>query len=102
MTSKKGVPGPHKSKAPGLCTKCGKGYHWASECLSVRDIRGRLIQPRAPQAERGEDTPKNGYPGPRSQGPKIYGTPAHNRQTPQSTELQKAQQNWTSIPPPNL
>jgi hypothetical protein len=90
-----------KRRAPGLCTKCGKGYYWASECCSVRDIRGRLIQPGPLQAEGGEDTPKYGYPGPRSQGPKTYGTPAHNKRTLQSAELQKSQQEWTSVPPPN-
>jgi hypothetical protein len=81
-----------KKKVPGLRTKCGKGYHWASECHSVRDIRGRLIQPRPLQAEGGEDTPKNGYLGPRSQGPKTYGTLAHNKWTPRSAELQNSQQ----------
>ena len=94
-------PSLKKKRAPGLCTKCGKGYHWASECRSVRDIRGRFIQPGPPQAEGGKNTPKNRYPGPKSQGPKTYETPAHNKWTPRSTELQKAQQEWTSVPPPN-
>lgn len=61
-----------KRRAPGLCTKCGKGYHWASECRSVRDIRGRLIQPGLTQAEEGKNAPKNWYPGSKSQGPKTY------------------------------
>ena len=90
-----------KRKAPGLCTKYRKGYHWTNECSSVRDIRGRLIQPGPLQAEGGEDTPKNGYLGPRSQGPKTYGTPAHNRWTLRSAELQKSQQEWIFVPPPD-
>ncbi|XP_032765025.1 igE-binding protein-like [Rattus rattus] len=90
-----------RKRAPGLCTKCGKGYHWASECRSVKDIRGRLIQPEPPQAEEGENIPKNGYLGPRSQSPKTYGTPAYNRRTPRFAEPQETQQEWTSVPPPN-
>ncbi|MQL00581.1 hypothetical protein EI005_25585, partial [Escherichia coli] len=25
-----------KRTATGLCTKCGKGYHWAKDCYSIR------------------------------------------------------------------
>ena len=42
---KKDCRAPIKRTAPGLCTKCGKGYHWAKDCRSIRDIRGRLLQP---------------------------------------------------------
>ena len=42
---KKDCRAPIKRTAPGLCTKCGKGYHWAKDCHSIRDIRGRLLQP---------------------------------------------------------
>jgi hypothetical protein len=86
-----------KGKVPGLCTRCGKGYHRASECRSIKDVRGKFIQ-SGPQAERSEDNSKNEFLGSRSQGPKTYGIPAHNRQTLQSTELQKSQQEWISVP----
>ena len=86
-----------KGKVLGLCTRCGKGYHRASECRSIKDVRGRFIQ-SGPQAERSEDNSKNEFLGPRSQGPKTYGIPAHNRRTLQSTELQKSQQEWISVP----
>lgn len=32
-----------EKKVPGICPKCGKGRHWANECRSVRDIKGRPI-----------------------------------------------------------
>ena len=63
-----------KGKVLGLCTRCGKGYHRASECPSIKDVRGRFIQ-SGPQAERSEDNSKNEFLGPRSQGPKTYGIP---------------------------
>jgi hypothetical protein len=50
-----------KRRVPGLCTKCGKGYHGASACSSVRDIRGRPLQPGFPQAVEKEAIPKNRY-----------------------------------------
>ena len=90
-----------KRRAPGLCTKCGKGYHWAKDCRSVKDIRGRLLQPGLPQAVEREGIPKNQYRAPRSQGLKIYGTSAGNRWTPQSAGQQKARLDWTSVPPPD-
>lgn len=52
---------------PGICPKCGKGRHWANECRSVRDIKGRPI----PQFK--VQQPKNGVRGPRPQGPQMYG-----------------------------
>ena len=73
-----------KRRAPGLCTKCGKGYHWASACRSIRDIRGRLLQPGFPQAVDNDTISKNQYRALRSQGPKTYGTSTGERWTPQS------------------
>lgn len=76
-----------KRRAPGLCTKCKKGYHWASECRSVRDIRGRLIQPGLPQAEGGENTPKKtGIWAPGFRAPKHMGLQltANGHRSPQS------------------
>ncbi|XP_076795393.1 LOW QUALITY PROTEIN: igE-binding protein-like [Arvicanthis niloticus] len=90
-----------QKRTPGLCTKCRKGYHWANECRSVRDIQGKLIQHDSPPVGRDEGIPKNGFPGPRSQGPQKYGTQVGNRRTPLAAELQEALQDWTSVPPPN-
>jgi hypothetical protein len=90
-----------KRRAPRLCTQCRKGYHWARDCRSVKDIQSRPLQPGLPQAVENKGIPKNWYQGPRSQGPKTYGTPAGNRWTPQSAGQQKAQLDWTSVPPPD-
>ncbi|XP_076772194.1 LOW QUALITY PROTEIN: igE-binding protein-like [Arvicanthis niloticus] len=90
-----------QKRTPGLCTKCIKCYHWANECHSVRDIQGKLIQHDSPPVGRDEGIPKNGFLGPRSQGPKKYGTQVGNQRTPLATELQEAPQDWTSVPPPN-
>ncbi|XP_060223816.1 endogenous retrovirus group K member 5 Gag polyprotein-like [Meriones unguiculatus] len=83
---------PAQKKTPGLCTKCRKGYHWANECRSVRDIQGKLIQHDIPPKERNESVPKNGFQGPRSQGPKKYWTQMGNRKTHLAAELQEAPQ----------
>ncbi|XP_028645504.1 igE-binding protein-like, partial [Grammomys surdaster] len=61
---------PIQKKTPGLCTKCRKGYHWANECRSVKDIQGRIIQHDPSPIGRDENISKNEYPGPMSQGPK--------------------------------
>lgn len=90
-----------KRRAPGLCTKCGKGYHWASTCRSVKDFRGRPLQPGFPQAVDNETISKKQYRALRSQGPKKYRTLTGERWTPQSAGQQKAQLDWTSVPPPN-
>jgi hypothetical protein len=60
-----------KRRAPGLCTKCGKEYHWASACHSVRDVQGRSLQPGFPQAVDSETISKNQYRALRSQGLKT-------------------------------
>ena len=98
---KKDCRAPIKRTAPGLCTKCGKGYHWTSACRSIRDIRGRLLQPGFPQAVDNDTISKNQYRALRSQGPKTYGTSTGERWTPQSAGQQKAQLDWTSVQPPN-
>jgi hypothetical protein len=60
-----------KRRVPGLCTKCGIGYHWASACRSVRDVQGRPLQPGFPQAIDNETFSKNQYRDLRSQGLKT-------------------------------
>ena len=32
-----------RARQPGLCTKCRKGNHWASECQSIKDINGQPL-----------------------------------------------------------
>ncbi|XP_052599713.1 endogenous retrovirus group K member 21 Gag polyprotein-like [Peromyscus californicus insignis] len=90
---------------PGLCPKCRKGRHWANECWSVKDINGQPIAV--------DSFPKNGQRGPRSQGPQIYGameTPRQDSPPEQWPSLRhpkhrgepmRAQQDWTSVPPPD-
>nr|XP_034348953.1 igE-binding protein-like [Arvicanthis niloticus] len=90
-----------QKRTPGLCTKCRKGYHWANECRSVRDIQGKLIQHDSPPVGRDQSIPKNGFQGPRSQGPQKYETQISNQRTLLATELQEAPQDWTSAPPPD-
>lgn len=65
-------------KAPGMCPRCNKGKHWANECRSVRDDKGRLLT----------DQPKNGQRGPRPQGPQMYGA-INIQNSPQRPSLQK-------------
>ena len=100
---KKDCRAPIKRTVPGLCTKCGKGYHWAKDCRSIRDIRGRLLQPGPPQVveNENESISKNEFRAPKSQGPKTYGTPMCNKWTPRSAGQQKARLDWTSVPPPD-
>lgn len=85
------------NKQPDVCPRCNKGKHWANECRSVKDNKGRPII----------DRPKNGQRGPRPQGPQIYGAidiSQSRRQGPQKKELseglRQAQQDWTCAPPP--
>ncbi|XP_031232603.1 igE-binding protein-like [Mastomys coucha] len=49
---------PMQRRVPGLCTKCRKGYHWANECRSVRDIQGRIIQHDHEPQENEPDPPQ--------------------------------------------
>ncbi|XP_028612082.1 igE-binding protein-like [Grammomys surdaster] len=88
-------------KRPGICNKCRKGYHWANECHSVRDVQGKLIQHDPPPSGREEGPPKNGFLGSRSQGPQKYGTQACSWGTLLAAELQELLQDWTSVPPHN-
>lgn len=96
---------------PGLCPKFKKGRHWANECRSVRDINGHVIPYMS--------MPKNGRPGPKPQGPQIYG--AMENSTTEDPNLRETSleqwltfrhpknlagplqvpQNWTSVPPPD-
>lgn len=92
---------------PGICAKCRKGRHWASECRSVRDIEGRLLN-----NQMGTHS-KNGLRGPRPQGPQIYGAVENQKEEttlerwptlrhPKNRgELLQAPQAWTSVPPPD-
>lgn len=32
-----------RARQPGLCIKCRKGNHWASECQSIKDINGQPL-----------------------------------------------------------
>ncbi|XP_076562322.1 endogenous retrovirus group K member 6 Gag polyprotein-like [Arvicanthis niloticus] len=90
-----------KVETPTLCDRCGKGYHKASACRSVRDIRGRLLPPLDNQSD---EMPKNGTSGPRSQGPQRYGnrlvrTQEANRKRNQEI-TQEDPQGWICEPPP--
>lgn len=80
-----------------LCARCGKGYHKADQCRSIRDIKGKILPPLTTQ---GDETPKNGLTGPRSQGPQRYGNRSHRASTPTEEVPQEATQNWTCVPPP--
>jgi hypothetical protein len=42
---KKNCPLPERARVATLCSRCGKGYHKASECRSIRDMKGRLLPP---------------------------------------------------------
>ena len=58
---KRDCPVLERARGAVLCSRCRKGYHKASECCSVRDIKGRLLPPI------GEVNPsqsKNGVLGP--------------------------------------
>ena len=99
---KKDCRAPGKKRVPGICTKCGKGYHWANECHSVRDIRGRSLQPAPAFAGEEGNGPKNGYQGPKSQGPKTYGTATNRWGIRHPAEQPRGPPDWTSVPPPDL
>ena len=80
-----------------LCSKCGKGYHRADQCRSVRDIRGRVLPPPDSQSAY---VPKNGSSGPRSQGPQRYGNRFVRTQEAVREATQEDPQGWTCVPPP--
>lgn len=81
---------------PTLCSRCGKGYHRAAVCRSVRDIKGRLLPPL--------EISKNRVAGPRSQGPQKYGTnwvQHRERESEESSDPSPVSPaSWTSTPPP--
>jgi hypothetical protein len=64
----KGKKSRLEKKLPGICPKCGKGRHWANECRSIKDVKGRPISHQFKVQQ-----PKNGVRGPRPQGPQMYG-----------------------------
>ncbi|XP_036016764.1 igE-binding protein-like [Mus musculus] len=80
-----------------LCSKCGKGYHRADQCHSVRDIKGRILPPPDSQSAY---VPKNGSSGPRSQGPQRYGNRFVRTQEAVREATQEDPQGWTCVPPP--
>ncbi|XP_033616382.1 igE-binding protein-like [Fukomys damarensis] len=85
-------------KVPDICPKCGKGRHWANECRSVKDIKGKIISRNA------GEPPKNGQKGPCPQGPQMYGAfqsrgISLRPPTSQGEPLQ-VRRDWTSVPPP--
>ena len=80
-----------------LCSKCGKGYHRADQCRSVRDIKGRVLPPPDSQSAY---VPKNGSSGPRSQGPQRYGNRFVRTQEAVREATQEDPQGWTCVPPP--
>ncbi|XP_036016754.1 igE-binding protein-like [Mus musculus] len=80
-----------------LCSKCGKGYHRADQCRSVRDIKGRILPPPDSQSAY---VPKNGSSGPRSQGPQRYGNQFVRTQEAVREATQEDPQGWTCVPPP--
>ena len=80
-----------------LCSKCGKGYHRADQCRSVRDIKGRILPPPDSQSAY---VPKNGSSGPRSQGPQRYGNRFVRTQEAVREATQEDPQGWTCVPPP--
>lgn len=91
-----------KPVPPSLCARCGKGYHKAALCRSVRDLQGRLLPPLTAQ----DMQPKNGVTGPRFQGPKRTGTNwiaqsgYKNQEVTNQTCQEETQGDWTSVPPP--
>ena len=42
-----------KKKAPGVCPKCKKGFHWLNECHSKFDKDGNTLTPEAQQKQQG-------------------------------------------------
>lgn len=59
-----------------------------------------LFSPDLPRQKKAKMLQKTGIQAPSLRAPKHM-TPAYNKQTPWSSELLQAQQEWISIPPPN-
>ena len=104
---KRECPATSQRAPPELCKRCGKGYHPAEQCRSIRDIKGRLLPPIGTQGngstqvveQRGGATmPKNVKQGPRFQGPNKYGT-RFVRETQEAGD-NFDQSDWMSVPPP--
>lgn len=93
---KKDCQAPERTRESKLCHRCGKGYHRASECRSVRDVKGRLLppieEPKVPQS-------KNGSRGPWSQGPQKYGN-QFQKSNQEEVEASEEPPEWTCVPPP--
>lgn len=62
---------PVRARGAILCSRCRKGYHKASECCSVRDVKGRLL-PLIGEVNPSQS--KSRVLGPQSQGPHKYGS----------------------------
>ncbi|XP_062965844.1 igE-binding protein-like [Cynocephalus volans] len=92
---KKDCRAPDRDGA-SLCSRCSKGYHKASQCRSIRDIKGRLLPP--PEEQHKTDS-KNVRSGPRSQGPQKYGN--NKVQGGKKEVLSEDTQEWTCTPPDN-
>lgn len=94
---KKNCSLPERARVATLCSRCGKGYHKASECCSIRDMKGRLLPPINESDNR---LPKNGVVGPRSQSPHKYGNRFIKSQSNLEEMNPKESHQWTCIPPP--
>lgn len=81
-------------KQPGLCPKCKRGKHWASECKSKRDASGN---PLIPGNEKGGQppAPQQCYGALQQFVPQQQNNPFRN-----SSEQPQAVQDWTSVAPP--
>ena len=93
-------------RRPGLCPRCKRGYHWANDCRSKKDVEGQPLPPPANQGNWKRAQP---------QGPKAnaYGAmtslpgngrirfvPQNNPFTSQTSSGEpQGMQDWTSVPP---
>ncbi|XP_019490556.1 PREDICTED: endogenous retrovirus group K member 5 Gag polyprotein-like [Hipposideros armiger] len=86
-----------QGQQPGLCPRCKRGKHWASECKSKRDASGNSLMQG--NWKRGQpQAPKQCY------GALLNFVPEQGIKTgnPFKTLLEQPQaaQDWTSVPPP--
>lgn len=104
---------PRGPQHPGLCPRCKKGSHWASECRSKLDSQGNPLPPQGQTAK-----PQGNWSQAPPQGPRVnvYGamTPSGNMDSgvpdppvltnPFSSQgsygQHQAVEAWTSVPPP--
>ena len=94
---KRNFPVPERARGAVLCSRCRKGYHKASECCSVRDVKGRLL-PLIGEVNPSQS--KNVVLGPRSQGPHKYGSRFVKSQSRTEEMTPYELQEWTCMPPP--